>query len=97
MAVLPDEITRGILDDVWDERNVQYVKLEQKGLLDCADPTMPHSNKFLVLGEEVGEVANCILEAGFGAMTQEEFNDALAKELVQVAAVAVAWAESLKR
>lgn len=97
MAIKPDSITRGVLDDIWYERNRQYEKLEESNLLDCADPAMMHPNKYMVLGEEVGEVANCILEAGFGAMTKEKFEEALYKELVQVAAVATAWAESLKR
>lgn len=97
MAIIPDKITRRVLDDIWNERTRQYGILESKGLLDCAEPTMPHTNKFLVLGEEVGEVANCILEAGFNAMTHQQFREALYKELVQVAAVATAWAESLKR
>lgn len=52
----------------------------------CASPAMESAAKLSVLLEEVGEVAHAINE-----------NDSLAlrTELVQVAAVAVAWLESL--
>lgn len=97
MAVIVDRVTDEVLTDVKLERVRQYEILQNKGLWDCADPATPHPNKMLVLTEEVGEVANCILEAGFGTMTKKQFDAALYRELIQVAAVAVAFAESVMR
>ena len=55
----------------------------------CADPAMDGGDdrRYAVLGEEVGEVANAILDGKGDA--------ALREELVQVAAVAVAWTEAI--
>lgn len=49
--------------------------------------------KLAVLGEEVGEVARALLETDFGNDTQEHVEE----ELIQVAAVAVAWVEFNRR
>lgn len=97
MAILPDQVTRNVLDEVFAERHRQYLAIKRKDLWDCADPSTPHPNQILVLTEELGEVSNCILEAGFGAMTHDEFKGRLYEELIQVAAVATACAESLCR
>ena len=51
---------------------------------DCADPCVSDDAKLAVLGEEFGEVARALIEG-----------DGLRRELIHVAAVAVAWAESL--
>src|SRR5690348_5499085 len=63
----------------------------------CADAEMALAEKFTVLGEEVGEVAREVLtNAGRRLARDTEGTDAaLYKELAQVAAVAVAWMESL--
>lgn len=53
----------------------------------ASDPGISNSLKLPILIEEVGEVAKCINES----MSKDE----LEKELTQVAAVAVAWLESL--
>lgn len=52
----------------------------------CASPLLPPEVKAVVLGEECGEVSRAVLERDA---------DGLRRELVQVAAVAVAWLESL--
>jgi hypothetical protein len=59
----------------------------------CADPAMSGGDamRFAVLGEEVGEVARALLETSFGNDTDLH----LREELVQVAAVAVAWVEAI--
>jgi NTP pyrophosphatase (non-canonical NTP hydrolase) len=59
--------------------------------VDCANPLARHSAKLAVLVEEVGEVAQQINE---GTISTKSRNH-LRTELIQVAAVAVAWAESL--
>lgn len=86
--------TARVLDDVLDERHRQEAIGREKRTLgirwsSCADPDMPGGDtmRYAVLGEEVGEVANAILE-GSG-------DDDLREELVQVAAVAVAWVEAI--
>ena len=50
----------------------------------CANPEMSEGDKLAVLVEEVGEVAKALLEG-----------PGLRDELVHVAAVAVAWVESI--
>lgn len=56
------------------------------GAGDCSSATVPEPVKMAVLAEEVGEVARALLE-------RDRVN--LRTELVQVAAVATAWLESL--
>jgi hypothetical protein len=46
-----------------------------------------------ILGEEYGEVQNAMLEVVYGSMNGED----LYKELIQVAAVAVAQAQKLRK
>ena len=53
---------------------------------DCSSPNVTPIVKAAVLSEECGEVARAVLEKD---------DDQLRAELVQVAAVAVAWLESL--
>ena len=52
----------------------------------CASDEVPEPIKAAVLLEEVGEVARALLEGD---------REGLATELIQVAAVAVAWREAL--
>lgn len=56
------------------------------GFGDCSSPDVAEPVKAAVLAEEVGEVARAMLDGN---------REALRTELVQVAAVAVAWLESL--
>lgn len=59
----------------------------------CADPLMDGGDwtRFTVLGEEVGEVARATLETSYGSDTNEH----LRQELIEVAAVAVAWVQAI--
>lgn len=71
----------------------------------CADPEIAGGElaRFAVLGEEVGEVANAILEAGYASSSSTataglipfEAILHLRHELVQVAAVSLAWLEAI--
>lgn len=54
----------------------------------CANPNMPNGIRLAVLVEEVGEVAM--------AMNDSEPVESLRKELIQVAAVCVAWLQGLE-
>lgn len=61
----------------------------------CASRNHSHAEKYTVLGEEVGEVGHAINERLSGHLTEAEAGDELVKELTQVAAVCVAWIESI--
>jgi hypothetical protein len=78
----------GALRDVHEER-LRQDELVRTGKIpwDCCDPTAPEGYKLAVLTEEIGEVARAILEHDDPAH--------LRQELIQTAAVAVAWAESI--
>src|SRR5258708_56706 len=77
----------GVLWDVVAERRRQDEKF---GLLPPSIlPGKDEWRKLAVLGEEVGEVARAMLETDLGNDTQEHVEE----ELIQVAAVAVAWVE----
>lgn len=87
----PSKFTSDILEDIRAER---FRQDEKWGVQD-------HGSLLwnAILGEEVGEVSKCLLEISW-AKTPEEAQrlfDHLKEELVQVAAVAVAWHESLDR
>lgn len=106
-GVQTTKATHAAITDVAIERDRQeqigVVKREQ-GIdwRSCADPEMAGGDdrRLVVLTEEVGEVARAILESGFvprhlvgqvDAIGDPELRD----ELVQVAAVAVAWIEAI--
>ena len=84
-----------ILEDVKKERLHQEVlKKQGKFAHTCADLRMTHHERLTVLTEEVGEVARAALvESG---LAKESKPQDLEKELIQVAAVAVAWIEALR-
>lgn len=78
---------RRTLDSILHERARQeQLRREGKFPFTCADPEIADVLKLPVLGEEFGEVAKAMNEGDA---------DALREELIQVAAVAVAWIESL--
>jgi hypothetical protein len=71
------------------ERTRQQSKFNKPhswGVGDCSSYMVTDSTKLLVLAEECGEVSRAVLERD---------KDNLRAELVQVAAVAVAWLERL--
>ena len=79
-----------VFDMIYDERERQAQKWGTVegawGKGDCSSPDIRPEVKAVVLGEECGEVARAVLDRD---------GDGLAKELVQVAAVAVAWLEMI--
>ncbi len=91
------------------EERIRQEKLREEGkfLFTCASPHMPESEKLAVLAEEFGEVAKettdvIIALAKLKATGDTTFNQrirarkqATRKELIQVAAVAMAWIEAL--
>lgn len=78
--------TSGVLDEVYAERKRQETKWGEQNL----DPAL----WLMVLGEEVGEANNAVLETIFG---NEPNLDHYRAELVQVAAVAVRAIENYDR
>jgi hypothetical protein len=90
------ELPRPILERIWIER------LRQKDLFragrigfDCASPVVSDDRKLRALVEEVGEVAKEIDAAEFGD-NKKQARLRMRTELIQVAAVAIAWLESLE-
>lgn len=90
----PNMLRDGVLTDVARERDRQEEigRTKREAGSDwrsCADPAMVGGDgvRTLVLGEEFGEVCKAVLEGDRG----------LRAELVQVAAVAVAWVEKIDR
>lgn len=90
----------GIAEDIQRERARQdELKAAGKFRWTCADTAMLDSERLAVLMEEVGEVAREVTEA-IGKTLGEQTVEASARkrireELVQVAAVCVAWIEGL--
>ena len=78
--------TSGVLDEVYAERERQEAKWGEQNL----DPAL----WLMVLGEEVGEVNNAVLETIFGNVPNL---DHYREELIQVAAVAIHAIESFDR
>ena len=83
-----------VLEHVRNERHRQE-ELRRAGRFKetCASATMDEGVKLAVLLEEVGEVARALLEKGDAA--NDKHGVELRKELVQVAAVCVAWVEAI--
>ncbi len=78
-----------IFDAITEERRAQWRKFNgphEWGTGDCSSLTLMPEVKVMVLTEETGEVARAVMERD---------PDQLRTELVQVAAVCVAWLESL--
>jgi hypothetical protein len=79
--------------DIWREIKAERERQSQQwgaehawGAGDCSSALVEPIVKAAVLNEECGEVARAVLDRD---------EDALVNELIQVAAVAVAWLESL--
>lgn len=87
-AFVADTVLMGnALSDVYLER-VRQERLRDEGKFShtCAQPDCPNHLRFAALMEEVGEVAHAHLEGD---------PDEMRKELIQVAAVCVAWVEGI--
>lgn len=82
-------MTRGeaylLIDEERHQQHLRWDKHHAWGFGDCSSPDVDQTVKACVLTEETGEVCRAILEAD---------HEAVRRELVQVAAVCVAWLES---
>lgn len=88
---------------ILDERARQDdLKAAGKFLYTCADKELSHADCGIVLGEEYGEVCRAVLNVKGLAFDSAPVGKSPAKiahlqqELVQVAAVACAWLESME-
>ena len=90
--------TLDVLSDVGVERERQeHLRRQGRFAYTCADPAVPNAAKFVILVEEIGEVAKETLTQPGDALAFDSTGSqaGLYRELIHVAAVAVAWAESL--
>jgi hypothetical protein len=89
-----------VLYDVASER-IRQESLVRDGKIPwtCSDPNIPDGGKSFVLGEEYGEVCRAAYECyncdTLAARGSSEKRKHLRLELIQLAAVAVAWVESI--
>lgn len=81
------------INRIIDERlRQEELKASGKFRYTCADAEMLNSERLTVLVEEVGEVARAVLETG--NLANDKHQGDVKKELVQVAAVCLAWLEA---
>ena len=69
-----------------ERQGIKWARPHEWGYGDCSSDGVASIVKSAVLAEECGEVARAVLDRD---------DEALRRELVQVAAVAVAWLESM--
>ena len=74
------------IDAERDRQSEAWCRPHYWGFGDCSSESVEPTTKLTVLTEELGEVARAVLD---------NKPDDLVSELVQVAAVAIAWLESL--
>ena len=91
LYVMPDNVR-----DIWQERLRQDdLKAAGKFAHTCADIELVNTDRLAVLVEEVGEVATAVMN--MNGLAFDEGKAALRKELVQVAAVCLAWLDGLDK
>jgi hypothetical protein len=93
-------LDKNVLEQIWMERMRQRALIREGRIgFDCACPDVCDDKKLRVLTEELGEVAqaiDCLERPQHHAATVKQLRNGLKDELVQVAAVAVAWLEALE-
>lgn len=81
-----------LVERVRQENRCAKKRRKGKAFYSCANLDMPQELKLAILTEEVGEVARELCDASHERKAPDRN---LRVELIQVAAIAVAWAESL--
>lgn len=90
--VSPAVLSNRVVEQIWRERERQRALFRQRKIaFDVASPIPDARRKFRVLAEEVGEVAHAIDQIENHGLARGNLH----AELIQVAAVCVAWLESL--
>lgn len=102
IASCSDELAR-VLRSIILERHRQTQLIASGNLtlpMDAASPDLPNGAKMMVLGAQFGAVssaaAECYRGHVFGSHSAANL-DHLQQELVQLATVAIAWAESIEK
>lgn len=90
----PTDLTQWCLNDVHHERKRQLVLKAEGRFAYTPSDRVSDALKLAILTEELGEVAREVL-ARTGMVQEVAVDGHLRKELCQVAAVALAWMESL--
>lgn len=94
------QLNRSVLDRIWLERLRQQDLFRRKQLaFECSSPIVSHDRKLRVATEELGEVAEAIdrIEQSESKLSKAHSTDHLIVELTQLAAVTIAWLESLEK
>jgi len=93
--------TGSVLNDVFSERERQEeLKRQGKFKYSCADFELDNGQCYMILGEEFGEVGHALNEMIGKVYSGREIDFAMLpvrEELIQVAAVAVAWVERIDK
>lgn len=97
MMPVPAQSVDAIYAVIQERKRQEEAKASGKFTYTCADVEMTDSERFLVLGEEFGEVARGVLESHGGLVREAGSLLRLRAELVQVATVAVAWIEGIDK
>lgn len=93
-TIWPDGYAGDAVSDIYRERQRQdTLKQQGKFRYTCADSPLSHAERLAVLAEEFGEVAHEVNEG----INRPIDNKLLRTELIQVAAVCVAWIEAIDR
>jgi hypothetical protein len=81
------------------EERLRQELLKSQGRFEftCADPSISDREKLVILGREFGEIAHAVNVSGDRrpVLLEQQTKEHLRTELIQLAAVAAAWAESL--
>jgi len=94
--LLPPSVVRHVLDE---RARQEQLRRDGKFHATCATlgpEAMTTFECFTVLGEEVGEVARAVLEYSSPKADTHVTKQRLYQELIQVAAVSLAWASRLR-
>jgi NTP pyrophosphatase (non-canonical NTP hydrolase) len=100
--ILPDQLAASrsignVVAEVIRERHRQDdLKAEGRFSFTCADDELSNTERLAMLVEEIGEVAQEVLtqKGRRAARDTEGTEEALRKEVTQVAAICIAWLES---
>ena len=79
---------------IFEELRAERQRQEEKfGDNSMASPSLSDLQRLAILVEEVGEVAHALNEAALSPQDRSAWLVEMRRELIQVAAVAVAWCE----
>lgn len=86
-----------VYDEVRAERERAHRKHKNSPGGSIEDRPAANPRWFTVLGEEYGEVCKALNDYEHGLYSVDDYWDSLHNELIQVAAVACAWADKIRR